>query len=298
MMLNKKVKLIYNPAAGDKSFNSYLDKFLEEFQAAGFKVDIYRSMEAGDFGEGLKNIDETYQAVIVAGGDGSASEMVDLMQKRNIDLPLGIIPAGTANDFSSFLGMTQNIENSIKRILDWQIKEIDVGRVNNRYFINVCVGGIISQIAHGTETEMKNRLGKVAYYLQGLKELPNIRSMQLEIETSQKKIEGDFLGFFIFNSKDAGGFKNIARLASIDDGLFDLLAVKTGNILKLSTAAADLFNGKEITNKNLIYLQDNYFKITLKNSNSKQHCDIDGEKGPAFPLEIELIPCAQKVFTA
>lgn len=297
-MLNKKVKLIYNPAAGDKSFNRYLDNFLNYFQTADFKVDIFRSMEPGDFEEGLKNIDNSFEAVIIAGGDGSASEMVNLLQKREIDLPLGIIPAGTANDFASFLGMTQNIESSIKRILDWNIKEIDIGRVNNRYFLNVCVGGIISQIAHGTETEMKNRLGKVAYYLQGLKELPKIKSMQLKIETSKKIIEDDFLGFFIFNSKDAGGFKNIAKLASIDDGLFDLLAVKTGNILKLSTAAADLFNGKEIKNKNLIYLQDKHFKITLKNNRDEQHCDIDGEKGPAFPLEIELIPSAQKVFTA
>src|SRR6056297_433153 len=297
-MLTKKVKLIYNPAAGDRSFNSYLDKFLKQFQAAGFKVDIYRSMEPGDFGAGLADVNQSYEAVIVAGGDGSASEMVDLMQTRKIDLPLGIIPAGTANDFASFLGMTQNLENSVKRILDWNIKEIDVGKVNDRYFLNVCVGGIISQIAHGTETEMKNRLGKVAYYLQGLKELPNIKSMQLKIETSQKTIEGDFLGFFIFNSKDAGGFKNIAKLASIDDGLFDLLAVKTGNILKLSSAAADLFNGKDIKNDNLIYLQDNYLKITMLNKTKEEHCDIDGEKGPAFPLEIKLIPSAQKVFTA
>ena len=255
-------------------------------------------MEPGDFEAGLENIDQSFEAVVVAGGDGSASEIVDLLQKKNIDLPLGIIPAGTANDFATFLGMTKNIENSVKRILDWNIKEIDIGKVNDRYFLNVCVGGIISQIAHGTETEMKNRLGKVAYYLQGLKELPNIKAMKLEIETSQKVIEGDFLGFFIFNSKDAGGFKNIARLASIDDGLFDLLAVKTGNILKLSSAAADLFNGKEIKNENLIYLQDSYFKITIKNDKTAQHCDIDGEKGPAFPLEIELIPSAQKVFTA
>jgi diacylglycerol kinase family enzyme len=145
---------------------------------------------------------------------------------------------------------------------------------------------------------MKNRLGKAAYYLQGLKELPNIKSMNLRIESSEKIIEGDFLGFFVFNSKDAGGFKNIARLASIDDGLFDLLAVKTGNILKLSSAAADLFNGKNIKNDNLIYLQDNYLKITMLNADKVVHCDIDGEKGPAFPLEIKLIPSAQKVFTA
>jgi len=297
-MLNKKVKLIYNPAAGDQSFNSSLDMFLKYFQGAGFKVDIFRSMEPGDFEEGLKNIDDKFEAVIVAGGDGSASEILNLLQKKEIDLPLGIIPAGTANDFASFLGMTQDIEKSIKRILDWKIREIDVGKVNDRYFLNVCLGGIISQIAHGTETDMKNRLGKAAYYLQGLKELPNIKSMNLRIESSEKVIEGDFLGFFVFNSKDAGGFKNIARLASIDDGLFDLLAVKTGNILKLSSAAADLFNGKDIKNDNLIYLQDNYLKITMLNADKEVHCDIDGEKGPAFPLEIKLIPSAQKVFTA
>jgi YegS/Rv2252/BmrU family lipid kinase len=296
-MLNKKVKLIYNPAAGDQTFNSALDMFLKHFQSAGFKVDIFRSMEPGDFGEALKDIDDNFEAVIVAGGDGSASEMLDLLQEKEIDLPLGIIPAGTANDFASFLGMTQDIEKSIKRILDWKIRKIDVGKVNDRYFLNVCVGGIISQIAHGTETDMKNRLGKAAYYLQGLKELPNIKSMKLKIESSKKVIEGDFLGFFVFNSKDAGGFKNIAKLASIDDGLFDLLAVKTGNILKLSSAAADLFNGKDITNDNLIYLQDNYLKITMLNKIKEQHCDIDGEKGPAFPLEIKLIPSAQKVFT-
>lgn len=296
--MTKKIKLIYNPAAGDKSFTSYLDKFLKTFQAAGFKVDIFRSMEPGDFGKGLANIDDSFEAIIVAGGDGSASEMLNLLQKRKIDLPLGIIPAGTANDFSSFLGMTQSIEQSFKRILEWNIKTIDIGKVNDKYFLNVCVGGIISQISHGTETDMKNRLGKAAYYLQGLKELPKIKSMELKIEGSEELIEGDFLGFFIFNSKDAGGFKNIAKLASIDDGLFDLLAVKTGNILKLSSAAADLFNGKEIKNDNLIYLQDNYLKITIKNNEKKQYSNIDGEKGPEFPLEIKLIPSAQKVFTA
>lgn len=298
-MFKKKVKLIYNPAAGDQSFNSYLDYFLKQFQKKGFAVNIFRSMEPGDFADGLSDIEEDYDAVIIAGGDGSASQMVTLLQEKNIDLPLGIIPAGTANDFASFLGMTQSIEESIKRILDWNIKEIDIGKINDEYFLNVCVGGIISQISHGTETEMKNKLGKVAYYLQGLRELPKIRSMELKIETSDKTIEGEFLGFFIFNSKDAGGFKNIAKLASVDDGLFDLLAVKTGNILKLSSAAADLFNGQEITNDNLIYLQDSHFKITLLNrENDSEHCDIDGEKGPTYPLEINLLPSVQKVFRA
>ena len=218
----QKVKLIYNPYSGTRTFPNYLDLFFKKFQAAGYEIDIYRSMEENDLHKGLVGLDDSYKYIIVAGGDGTVNEIVNNMMEKDIDIPLGIIPSGTVNDFASFLGMTQNIENSVKRILDWNIKEIDVGKVNDKYFLNVCVGGIISQIAHGTETEMKNRLGKVAYYLQGLRELPNIKSMQLKIETSKKVIEGDFLGFFIFNSNrnftDDGlkklgeGFKSVTNL--------------------------------------------------------------------------------------
>ncbi len=298
-MTAKIIKLIYNPAAGDKSFPRYLDSFIAKFQKAGFQINIFRTNESGNFDSAFIDINNRYRAVIVAGGDGTASNVLNIMQKNNIELPLGIIPSGTANDFASFLGMSQSIEKSIDRILKWNIKEIDIGKVNNRYFLNVCVGGIISSIAHGTETEMKNRLGKVAYYLYALKELPNLKPMSLKISTSKEKFAGDFLAFFIFNSKDAGGFKNIAKNASVDDGLFDFIAVKAGNILKVGSAAAEIFQGNYVNNDNLIYLQDNHFKIEEININKNiDHCDIDGEKGPRFPLEIKLLPSALKVFTA
>ena len=298
-MLGKKVKFIYNPVAGDRSVIRYLDNFFKKFQSAGFKLEVFRSMEAGDFGRGLNDLDEEHKAIIIAGGDGSASNIINIMQQRNIELPLGIIPTGTANDFAKYIGMSENIEKSIDTILNWNIKEVDIGRVNERYFLNVCAGGIISNIAHRTETEMKNRLGKVAYYLYGLKELPNIKPMSLKITTSQTEISGKFLAFFIFNSKDAGGFKNIAQFAAIDDGVFDLIAVESANIIKISSVIADLLQGKNIDNKNIVYIQDNYFKIEKIDVNKQtNHCDIDGEKGPEFPLEIQLLPKALKIISA
>ncbi|ADQ14419.1 YegS/Rv2252/BmrU family lipid kinase [Halanaerobium hydrogeniformans] len=297
--MGNKVKFIYNPAAGDRSVIRYLDTFFEKFQSAGFKLDVYRSMEEGDFSNGLNDLSKEYKAIIIAGGDGSASNVINIMQQKNIELPLGIIPTGTANDFASYIGMSENIERSIDIILNWNIREVDIGKVNDRYFLNVCAGGIISNIAHRTETEMKNRLGKVAYYLYGLKELPNIKPMSLKITTSQTEISGNYLAFFIFNSKDAGGFKNIAQFASIDDGLFDLIAVESANIIKISSVIADLLQGKNINDENIFYVQDNYFKIEKTDTNIQtDHCDIDGEKGPEFPLEIELLPKALKIISA
>jgi len=90
MEINK-IKLIYNPAAGDKTFVKYLDSFIEKFQKAGYRISIFRSMEPGDFAAGFKDIDESYQAVVVAGGDGTASNVLNIMQKKGIDLPMGII---------------------------------------------------------------------------------------------------------------------------------------------------------------------------------------------------------------
>lgn len=297
--MTKKVKFIYNPAAGDRSVIRYLDNFFEKFQSAGFKLDVYRSMEEGDFRNGLDDLSEDHKAIIIAGGDGSASNVINIMQQKNIELPLGIIPTGTANDFASYIGMSENIERSIDTILKWKIKEVDIGRVNDRFFLNVCAGGVISNIAHRTETEMKNRLGKVAYYLYGLKELTNIKPMTLKITTSQREISGKFLAFFIFNSKDAGGFKNIAQFASIDDGLFDLIAIESANIIKVSSVIADLLQGKNINNDNITYIQDDYFKIEkIDNDKAIDHCDIDGEKGPQFPLEIQLLPKALKIILA
>lgn len=294
----KKVKLIYNPYAGDRSFPRHIDSFIEKFQKAGYKVDIFRSMEPGDFGRGLNDIDESFNFLAVAGGDGSANQILNVMKKKKIDLPLAIIPAGTVNDFASYLGMTQSIEKSFDKILEHNIKEIDIGCVNDRYFLNVCVGGVISNISQGTDTELKNRLGKVAYYLHGVTELPKVKPMSLRITTSEKEIEGDFLVYFIFNSKGAGGFKNVAQKAAIDDGVFDFIAVKSGNLIKLTSAAARLFQGEKVESENLIYLQDNYFKIEcLKEDCNTEFCDIDGEKGPSIPLEINIFPKSFKVFT-
>jgi len=294
----KKVKLIYNPYSGTKTFPNKLDLFLEKFQSAGYKVDIFRSMEENDLHKGLKGLDDSYKSIIVAGGDGSVNEIVNDMMKKDIDIPLGIIPSGTVNDFASFLNMPGNYEKCFDVLLKHNIKNIDVGEVNDRYFINVCVGGLFSGITQGIDINVKNTLGKLAYYINGLKEIPKIQPIPFKIKTSNQVIQEKLFVFFILNSKRAGGFQNLAKFASINDGMLDFVGIKTDQLYRIPTLIMNILDKESFSNKNVLYIQDNYFKIEIERDNAKtRYSNIDGEKGPKFPLEIKLHHNAIKMIT-
>lgn len=294
----KKVKLIYNPYSGTKTFPNQLDLFLEKFQAAGYKVDIYRSMEENDLHRGLERLDDSYESIIVAGGDGSVNEIVNDMMRKDIDIPLGIIPSGTVNDFASFLNMPGNYEKCFDVLLKHNVKNIDVGEVNDRYFINVCVGGLFSGITQGIDINVKNTLGKFAYYINTFKEIPKIQPIHFKIKTTNQVIKEKLFVFFLLNSKRAGGFPNLAKFASINDGMFDFVGIKTDQLYRIPTLLMNLMDKKQFSNKNVLYIQDNYFKIEIDKENSKtRYSNIDGEKGPKFPLEINLHHNAIKMIT-
>ena len=289
MFILNKVKLIYNPYSGTKTFPNYLDKFLEKFQAAGYEVDIYRSMEENDLYKGLEGLDDSYKYIIVAGGDGTVNEIVNDMMEKEIDIPLGIIPSGTVNDFASFLNMPQDYEKCFDVLIENEAKPIDVGEINDRYFINVCVGGLFSGVTQGIDINVKNTLGKLAYYINGLKEIPKIQPIPFKITTSNQTIEEDLFVFFLLNSKRAGGFQHLAKFASISDGMFDFVGVKTNQLYRIPTLLMNLMNKELFSNKNVLYIQDNYFKIEIDKKHTKtRYSNIDGEKGPEFPLEIKL----------
>ncbi|SFL64713.1 diacylglycerol/lipid kinase family protein [Halanaerobium salsuginis] len=298
-MIENKVKLIYNPEAGNKKFSNYLDLFRKKFREENYLVDAYRTMGTDDWEQAAANLSkENYQAVFIAGGDGSVNKILNVLMKKEIKLPLGIIPAGTANDFATYLGMSPDIEKCITQLLTQKIKTIDIGKVNESYFINACLGGSISALSSKINDKLKNSLGKTAYYLKGLSELPGLKTSKIRIKTSNNEITADLLAFFIFNSKGIGGFKNIAHKAEINDGLFDLVAIKQSNFLSISAAGIKLMQAKSADNDNLIYLQDELFEIESLGELNFNKADIDGEEGPTLPLKIEVIKSGLQVFTA
>ncbi len=285
----KKAKLIYNPVSGDGGFKHHLDAVVDIFQERGYLVELNRTSKNTNLGDFFKApIDEANTIIIAAGGDGTVSQVVNRMMDKKISAPLGIIPVGTANDLASFLGMSKDIHECCHIILEKNVEQIDVGRVNKEYFISVVSGGLVAKVPQSTDLKLKNTLGKMAYYLKGLEEIPTFKPISISLNSPAYQYNGDLLFFLILNGQFAGGFKRIAPKALLNDGLFDVILFKNMSLPVLARLFVKLLRGEHIHDPNVIFFQTDQLEISpYKNNESPINSDIDGDAGPDLPLVIK-----------
>ena len=121
--------------------------------------------------------------ILIAGGDGTVNQVVNSMMRCNFKVPIAIIPAGTANDFAHVLGFPVSLEQTINMILDGEIKSVDLGVVNDTYFLNVLSAGLMTDISQKTPTLLKNTFGKLAYYMSSIQELPHFKKINIKMDS-------------------------------------------------------------------------------------------------------------------
>ena len=292
----KKIKLLYNPKSGSGNFSNKIDDFLDVFQPE-YEVDINRIINLDLMQKFSKINNNEYNSIIVAGGDGTVHSVVNAILKNKVNIPLGVIPTGTVNDYAASLNLSKDYKKLYQKIKSDEIKWVDVGKVNNDYFINVCSGGFVTSIPHKTDAKLKNKLGKVAYYLKGIQEFPGFKSLPLKFITGNEEFSENIFMYLIMNSSRAGGFKNINPQNNLEDGLFELIAIRYGKLYEMSNTLIDLFINKNLENDNIIYLKADQIKIIQLKESLDDHTDLDGEKGPDYPLNIEVINKALPVYT-
>ena len=286
--------LFYNPVSGHAAFKNKLDWIVEAFQRRGILVVFYRTRREGNeaFIPFVREVNP--DGLLVAGGDGTVHEIVNLMMKGNLDLPLGIIGSGTSNDFATYLGVNTDLEAYLDTIAAGRTRRVDLGLMDGTYFINVASGGAMACIAHEVNARIKNSLGKMAYYLKGIGELPKFRYFPLKIEADGAHYELETFLFVIINSPVVGSMKNVANGVAVDDGKLDLLSIGKCSIPKLMSITADLIAGKPVSEReDVLHVQAKHFHIE---SGKPVESDIDGECGPMLPLTIETVLRAVAIY--
>jgi len=284
----RKIRLIYNPGSGDRSFKSRLDDVIDEFQREGYQIVPHKTLGVDDIEIGVKlTLDDDFHGIAIAGGDGTINRVVNAMVKYNIKLPVGIFPWGTANDLASYFGITRDIKKCCKIILQNRTMPVDLGKINERYFVNVAAGGLLTDVSQKTDVNLKNTLGKLAYYIKGLEQIPNFRPISAEFVTEECTIREKIYLFTVFNGCSAGGFNLLAKDAKIDDGKLDVIGVKACPLVELITLFIKLLKGEHLQDENIIYLKTD--KISI-NCGHDIEMDIDGEPGPQLPVDISVIP--------
>lgn len=282
----KKVKFIYNPFSGENHILSKLDTVIDVHQKNGYTIVPFRIAYEYDLNDAFNDIDKDYEYVLVAGGDGTVDKVVNVMKNKKIDLPLGILPTGTANDFATFLGMSGNVKGDCLKIINSKPRKIDLGRMNNKYFVNVGSTGLFTDISQKTDVNLKNTIGKLAYYIKGVEQIPNLRKLKVLIKSEEFIFDDYMYLVLIFNGATAGTF-NLGYKSEVDDGMLDVVIFEGAKMHQLINVFIRILKGEHLEDvKGVIYFKTKEVQIFCEEDIVS---DIDGEKGPDFPLKISCI---------
>lgn len=279
----KRVKFIYNPFSGENQIVMDIDKIIAVHQKYGYSVVPYRISMEYDISMAFMDFDSSFEYVLVAGGDGTVDRVVNYMKINKIDLPIAILPTGTANDFAKFIGMPQDIEEACNQILSSEPKKVDIGSINEKFFMNVASTGLFTDVSQKTDVNLKNTIGKLAYYVKGFEQLPNFRKLKIKVDSEHGTFDGDMYLMLVFNGQTAGNFK-LAYKAEVDDGMLDVIIIKAGMIKDMFNLFIKMLRGEHLEDVDgLIYFKTDRLHIECSEDIVT---DIDGERGPDFPLDI------------
>src|SRR5699024_4172643 len=278
----KKARIIYNPTAGRESFKRELPNVLDRLEKAGYETSAHATTGEGDAKKATEAaVERGFDIVIVAGGDGTINEVVQGMAEKEYRPKLGIIPAGTTNDFARALNIPRDVKKAVDVIVDDHSMLLDIGKVNDdQYFMNIAGGGKLTELTYEVPIKLKTMLAQLAYYIKGIEMLPSIRPIRTTIEMAGTVIEAEIMLFLVANTNFVGGFETLATDAQLDDGYFSVIILKKTNLAEFIRIATMALRGAHLEDDHVIYKKAKEIQVT---TDEKMQLNIDGEYGGLLP---------------
>lgn len=291
----KNYLFIYNPKSGNHQITQNLNKvntilMEKNILLTHLPLDSQKDVFTLVSGHFLKRFD----ALIVSGGDGSVNLGVNILHRNKVDIPLGIIPTGTCNDFANNIGISTNIEKAAEIIAQGKKVRVDVGTINDEEcFINSFAGGQLINAAFTTDNNLKKNFGVGAYYLNVFQQVVELKFHDLRVIANQRTYNGRYLLFSISSGKQLGSMVNLVPKADMNDGKFELLLIKECNKLELFQSLMDALGNGVYNNRNINIIKSSNFTIE---SNEEISTTVDGERGVALPVKIDVLKGYIEVF--
>lgn len=247
----KKALFIFNPHSGKALIRNHLMEIVDILVKDGYELTVYSTQGRGDACRAVRERRKSYELIVCSGGDGTLDEIVTGMMQSGFRTTIGYIPAGSTNDFANSLKIPSTMKKAAEAVVGGTVFSCDVGRFNEDFFVYIAAFGLFTEVSYGTPQEMKNMLGHLAYILEGVRHLQNIRSHHLKVTSVSENgetvvIEDDFIYGMVTNSYSVGGFKSIAGNVfkgkiALDDGLFEVTLIKMPkNPMELNSILAAL----------------------------------------------------------
>ncbi|QIR38534.1 lipid kinase [Tolypothrix sp. PCC 7910] len=229
--------------------------------------------------------------VIVGGGDGTLNAAVDGLV--DTQLPLGILPLGTANDLARTLGIPNSLPEACKIIAAGEQRRIDLGWVNGKHFFNVASMGLSVKITERLTKEAKRRWGVFAYVATALQVIWESRPFSAEIRMNGESIRVKTVQIAVGNGRYYGGGMAVVHDATIDDQRLDLYSLEIKNWWQIILLLPSMREGKHIKWREVRAYQGQEMEVYTR---KPRPINTDGEITTYTPAHFRVIPGAVSVF--
>jgi diacylglycerol kinase (ATP) len=263
-----KARLIVNPVSGTDSAPDLLQTINTRLRARVGMLEIVMTVGEGDADTaGALAVRDGVDHVFVGGGDGTLNEVLNGVTNVPGGLEVvtfGLIPLGTGNDFATALGIPQDTDAAIAQIFDGTVGTVDVGRLNDRHFVNVSAGGFIADVSDAVNPQLKTIAGKFAYLLGGAQVVLNYEPVEATVRLSGLTESRTLHTFAVCNSRLVGGGRLIAPRAEVDDGLLDVCLIEAMPTLEFVALLRRVSSGEHLDDPRVTYAQTDRIELTFE----------------------------------
>ncbi len=272
---SKKLLFIVNPVAGRKVYKRFFPEMIQQFMEAGYLVTTYLTQSPDDAERYAALCGADYDRVVCLGGDGTFAQVVSGLRRCGKDMAVGYIPAGSSNDFGSLHGLSSDLVAAAHDAVTGRVKAVDCGTFNDRLFIYVAAFGAFIATSYVTSQDLKNALGRPAYFLDVMRELPRIKAEHMRITANGQTYEGDYIFGAVTNNTSVSGVVSLPEGTVVtDDGKFEVVLIENLTTLpELSDTVYSVLSGDFISQQITFFHAS---EITIESDNPIDWT-LDGE---------------------
>lgn len=290
-MKRKRALLLLNPRSRSGGSDSSAAA-IRQLEASGLVLERVQGEDPSDITRQVSRRAEDVDLVIVGGGDGTVNAALRGLIKTG--LPLGILPLGTANDLARTLGIPNDPEAAAAVIIAGRTRAIDVGQVNDQYFVNVASMGLSVELARAMSANVKRHLGRFSYPLATLKTLLRTRPFKANVNLGQRSMKLRSVQIAVGNGVYYGGGMAVYERAAIDDQCLDFYSIEPRTLWQWLLLLASFRRGR---NRDLTGMRAfcSAGPIEIR-TDPPLPINTDGEVTTITPARFDLLPRALSVF--
>ena len=279
---------IVNPVAGRGAAHRKLPEIRAAMQGP---AEIVKSGAPGDAARlAAEAARAGFGPVVAVGGDGTVMDVVHGLMAGPSPPPLGIIPVGSGNDLARSLRLARNASDATRRIWSASCDLVDVGRCNERWFLNVGGTGLDTEVARSLAGS--RIAGTVGYLLHGIKVLSRYHNREMEIHLDETVISARTLLVAVANGRYFAGGMKIAPEAELDDGTFDVCVAGDLTRFEALTQIPMIYPGRHVHHPKVAVYRSRHVRIESPEGSAVQ---LDGEVIERLPAEFTLMPKALRI---